>query len=857
MSELALRLIEKEKKERTGVLDLGYCGLKELPEELFELTWLKELNVCNAYNGFIKNQNYHSKNYGPKNNLVSLPSTFINLKKLEIFNIGGYATKWMVDDLSILGNLSKLSFLILGITSAKDYKFLSKLTNLKKLKISENGIKNIDFISNLKKLSTLILERNEITDLSALKTLVDLEYINLSDNKIENIKPLNHLISCQMLDISKNRIKNITPILPLIKKGIKIKAFWSSGNNGIFLNNNPFEHPPIEILKKGNNAVLNYYNDLKTQGTTELYEAKLLIIGEGGVGKTSLAKKLMNEAANLPKEEDTTKGIDIQKYFFQTKEGKDFRINIWDFGGQEIYHATHQFFLTKRSLYVLVDDTRKDDKKVNDASFNYWLETVELFGGNSPILIVQNEKGDRSKDIDLKNIQSKFSNVKDKYATNLLTCAGLPETKAALEFFIQQLPHIGQKLPKQWVKIRNKLEELGRGGTSYLSLKEYFEICEDHEIPEEDRALVLSQYLHDLGAFLHFQEDDLLKKVVILQNEWATDAVYRVLDCEAVKKAKGRFTRADLKTIWGDEDCIEKYKHMHGELLALMKNFELCYELESDKNTYLAPQLFPEIQPDYDWNSKDNLILRYTYGFMPKGLLSRFIVRMHHYVKDLKTAWKNGVVLQKEQTQAEIVSVYAQQEIRIRVRGKENKAFLDIIIEEFEQLHNQYEGIKVDKLIPCICTTCQKRDWKGKQYFQYEVLKNAYYKGIKEIQCQTSFEPVNVHRLISDTLIAKKMEGSPQNFGSTNRDTADEKIKHLPIDQEEIRSLIANNDLGEVFEILLESTEDTDILDEIALLKGRWRTNNRERRKLLISEENFKTEDQKIKTFLLAINKEW
>jgi hypothetical protein len=26
-----------------------------------------------------------------------------------------------------------------------------------------------------------------------------------------------------------------------------------------------------------------------------------------------------------------------------------FRVNIWDFGGQQIYHATHQFFLTKRS----------------------------------------------------------------------------------------------------------------------------------------------------------------------------------------------------------------------------------------------------------------------------------------------------------------------------------------------------------------------------------------------------------------------------------------------------------------------------------------------------------------------------
>ncbi|WP_347242416.1 hypothetical protein [Nostoc sp. FACHB-888] len=32
------------------------------------------------------------------------------------------------------------------------------------------------------------------------------------------------------------------------------------------------------------------------------------------------------------------------------QNGREFRVNIWDFGGQEIYHATHQFFLTRRSL---------------------------------------------------------------------------------------------------------------------------------------------------------------------------------------------------------------------------------------------------------------------------------------------------------------------------------------------------------------------------------------------------------------------------------------------------------------------------------------------------------------------------
>ncbi|MBK9335936.1 MAG: hypothetical protein IPM98_04880 [Lewinellaceae bacterium] len=44
MTELAQHLIEREKRERTGYLDLGNCGLTELPD-LSE--WLEMLIVSN------------------------------------------------------------------------------------------------------------------------------------------------------------------------------------------------------------------------------------------------------------------------------------------------------------------------------------------------------------------------------------------------------------------------------------------------------------------------------------------------------------------------------------------------------------------------------------------------------------------------------------------------------------------------------------------------------------------------------------------------------------------------------------------------------------------------------------------
>ena len=58
MPNLALQLIFNAKRTHATRLDLGNCGLTELPEELFELTWLTELMLCTegAYYDFEKNE---------------------------------------------------------------------------------------------------------------------------------------------------------------------------------------------------------------------------------------------------------------------------------------------------------------------------------------------------------------------------------------------------------------------------------------------------------------------------------------------------------------------------------------------------------------------------------------------------------------------------------------------------------------------------------------------------------------------------------------------------------------------------------------------------------------------------------
>ena len=53
------------------------------------------------------------------------------------------------------------------------------------------------------------------------------------------------------------------------------------------------------------------------------------------------------------------------------------------------------------------------------------------------------------------------------------------------------------------------------------------------------------------------------------------------------------------------------------------------------------------------------MILRYEYEFMPKGLTTRFIVALNHLIANQAMVWKSGVVLEREETRAEVIEDYA------------------------------------------------------------------------------------------------------------------------------------------------------------------------------------------------------
>jgi internalin A len=621
-----------------------------------------------------------------------------------------------------------------------------------RLDLSGKGLKAIpEYVWSREELTALDLSHNELEEIPAnIGQLRNLRYLNLGYNKLTHLtKSIGNLVHLKGLVLGNNPIRAFPePVLEL-----KTLLLLDLRSNELIslpekileledlvlveLGGNPLISPPYEIAHQGINAVREFLRQLRT-GQASLFEAKLLILGEGGAGKTSLAKKIIDPKCSLDADNESTKGIDVLTWSFKIDDRKFFRVNIWDFGGQEIYHTTHQFFLTKRSLYALVADTRKED-----TDFYYWLNVVELLSNNSPLLIINNEKQDRHREISERQLRGQFENLKSILTTNLATNRGLEFVIREIKHYLMNLPHIGAQLPTTWVRVREILES---DPHHYMGLNEYLDICWQNGFTEIKDSMQLSEYFHDLGTFLHFQDDPILKNIIILKPKWGTDAAYKVLDNQMVISNLGHFSRADLSDIWIDSI----YSNMHDELLQLMMKFHLCYEIPGGKGIYIAPQLLTENQPRYEWDTTNNLMLRYSYEFMPKGILTQLIVRMHNLIREQKYVWKSGLVIEREKTFADVIEYYAKNEIHVRVFGEYKTELLAIVMYELDKIHATYRRLKSNKLIPCNCSKC-KFD-PNPYFYSYDRLQKFIEDKQENIQCQENYEMVNVRGLIADVL---------------------------------------------------------------------------------------------------------
>jgi hypothetical protein len=476
----------------------------------------------------------------------------------------------------------------------------------------------------------------------------------------------------------------------------------------------------------------------------------VLIVGEGGTGKSSLLRALHGNTfdAHL----STTHGIEISSLKLPHTE-HEIILNIWDFGGQHIYHATHQFFFTKRSLYVIVWNARLGAEQ---GRLHYWLETIKALAPDSPVLLVATHTDERSPDLNYQLYQDAYPQLAGNLSVSNQNGSGITELKTMLLDQAVRLPFIGQLWPEKWLSTERVL--LSRP-EHHIDAETYVHCCSSCKVEADVAKGSLGNSLHDLGKMLYFRDDYVLSNLIVLKPNWVTKAISRVLEDEATSKAKGILLHSELPRIWATDEEDQPYEpFLYPVFLRLMERFYLSYQIEADTpNAHsirsLIPQLLP-YQPPINlttWpkspaEGQTQVEMVYRFGFLPTGLMSWFIVRTHRYTRNLH--WRDGVLLAYEGHQARVELNPMLRELRLLVQGPLPQNFFTILMNTVDVILARFEGLVYRREIPCICHWQSQTSEPCRHYYRYEELVRRMQAKRYKVECPETFTEVSVPMLL-------------------------------------------------------------------------------------------------------------
>ena len=343
-----------------------------------------------------------------------------NLSALERLSLPYCKKVQHLEPLAALRSLTTLD--LTRCVAVSDYRPLSGLTRLKSLRLGKcpdsshlNGsgdfVRQLEqelsqcsqptdfsFLAGLRELEELDLSGcHFLSDLKPLANLTQLTHLNLSAcSRIDNLEPLVGLSQLAELDLTMcSSFTSLAPLLTLKK----LDRLWIN-LTGI--------HAPYYLVLDGEAApILAWWEGTIEEHCPSLNELKLLLLGQGRVGKSHLRCRIF-ENGGLDYYDgrlEPTQNIDRTDYTPILPEDhpvrvglgrSHLRIRVWDFGGQNHLHSTHRFFLGGEwCFYVLVlaADRPANGEGPESNRLNYWLRTIAwssqtTHGKKAPVVIV-------------------------------------------------------------------------------------------------------------------------------------------------------------------------------------------------------------------------------------------------------------------------------------------------------------------------------------------------------------------------------------------------------------------------------------------------------------------------------------
>lgn len=614
--------------------------------------------------------------------------------KLKHLYMGGNKVK----DLSPLLQSPYLIDLVIWDNPIVDFTPISKMSKLEALYCQNTGLENLSIIQNLKNLKQLSVEENDIQNLDVITSLSNLEEIGLDGNFITDISALEQLKKPISLDLASNKVKYLPRAVSEKFDNIYIEHYIPFGNDNLgdlSLFNNPLEYPPASVIDLGKETLINYYDTAEQFGHAPLSEGRIIVVGDGSAGKSSLIERVLYNTFEQGKSQ--TNGIRIENWNLTHSDGRDLIFHIWDFGGQEIQHAVHKFFFTEGCLYVLVLDNRKEEEP------EYWLQQIDSLAGSAPVLVVFNKQDDNTTEIaDRKFLKEKYPNIIGFYNTSCRTGLGISEFKEELENQVVRLRTVDEQFPNNWFRIKKAIEEYTSGDQHYLNFDHYREICSMNEANSEHTQKLLLKYFTTIGAVTWFG-DTYLNFLHVLSPAWITEGVYKIITSKKTAKLYGHVNISDFKELLkpiSTKDYTYDENH-YGYILSMMKKFDLCYTPD-DENILLPSAFGKEPKLEYSEFRGDQVrtyILQFK-DYMPLALIHRFIAKRLSDAYE-SNYWYSGIVI-RDNKSSSLAMVQADKEakrIYVRIKGDSKLGMWEHIRREMDGVSSSYANINYNELI--------------------------------------------------------------------------------------------------------------------------------------------------------------
>jgi len=469
------------------------------------------------------------------------------------------------------------------------------------------------------------------------------------------------------------------------------------------LKDNPdLKDPPPHIIQQGTDAIMTYLRD-KEARVRMLWECKTLVVGEGNIGKTWLYEALHGRlAGGKRKGSGATVGIEIGLLSLPhpEREGETMHLHCWDFAGQEQNYATHQFFFSEQSLILLVWDMRGN---YDDATMRKWLTNMRDRSPKTKVILVGTQCDQPHGSYPKTELQKEFLQIVHACEVSSVTGEGIEELKAEMQRQAASLETMGQAWPESWWQGMEALGALGKSKPQVMLAE--VESVLSHNGVGRDSVPVLMRSLHLLGRIVHYADVEELAGVVVLDPQWLTQCIGRILACNEPGIKQGFLSRSLMVELWGDL-ALETRRH----LLGVMDMFDLAYEIPDDaEKSWLVVEKLPQDPAAYEvewagFAGHSELRLRYKLRDLHPGIPSWFIARCHRFTQYKQ--WLRGVLLGEPRLQPTSLALVRASEatrtVDFAVRGLLPPRFMGILIDSFEDTVTKlYPGLVLERWVPC------------------------------------------------------------------------------------------------------------------------------------------------------------